>query len=56
MPTIDVTGTIVMVSFDTSWISGVKSPKKTVAPRKMRIASSFFRYFPLATNPCALIV
>jgi len=27
-----------------------------VAPRKIRIASSFFRYFPRWTNPCALIV
>lgn len=45
-----------MVNFDTSWMMGVTKPRKTVAPRKMRIASSFFRYLPLVMNPCALIV
>ena len=37
-------------------MTGVASPRRTVEPRKIRIASSFFRYFPRATNPCALIV
>lgn len=56
IPKIDKIGTRSIVSFDTSWIRGVTNPKKTVAPRKIRIASSFFRYFPRAINPWALIV
>jgi hypothetical protein len=56
MPAIDKTGMKVTTNFDTSWISGVTNPKSTVAPRKIKIASSFFRYFPRAINPCALIV
>lgn len=49
-------GTFEIVHFDTSWMIGVTSPNKMVEPRKMSIASSFFRYFPREINPCALIV
>lgn len=56
IPKIEGIGINRIVSFDTSWMTGVTSPRNTVEPRKIKMASSFFRYFPRWTNPCALIV